>query len=178
MTGSTPVVNKTFHRSKLPEDPGYSEAHDVYYDLVWSLLALLTSPNCSVSSSCPWYCPIFANSCSIEGGRISITLVLAVEFQGKSMFEGCLLLTELEWFLVAIQISGQDNPPVIKPPPLFGQTTESSLGQAIYSRSGKKQSCLLESDGGVYHIGWVYCLLSWHWWPISLSGKCLVKILN
>ena len=51
MTGSTPVVNITFHRSKLPEDPGYSEAHDVYDVLVWSLLALLTSPNCSVSSS-------------------------------------------------------------------------------------------------------------------------------
>ena len=92
---------------------------------------------------CPWYCPIFANSCSIQGERISITFALAVKFQEKSMFEGCLSLTELEWFLVAIQISGQDHLPVIKPPPLFGQTTESSLGQAIYSRSGKKQSCLL-----------------------------------
>ena len=40
MTGSTPVVNITFHRSKLPEDPGYSEAHYVYYDLVRSLLLL------------------------------------------------------------------------------------------------------------------------------------------
>ena len=178
MTGSTPVVNITFHRSKPSEYPGYSEAHYVYYDLVRSLLLLSLLPCVVIHCCCPWYCPIFANSCSIEGERISITLVSAVEFQGKSMFEGCLLLTELEWFLVAIQISGQDNPPVIKPPPLFGQTTESSLGQAIYSRSGKKQSCLLESDGGVYHIGWVYCLLSWHWWPISLSGKCLVKILN
>ena len=51
MTGSTPVVNITFRRSKLPEDPGYSEAHAVYYDLVESLLDLLISPNCSVSSS-------------------------------------------------------------------------------------------------------------------------------
>ena len=51
MTGSTPVVNITFHRSKLPEDPGYSEAHDVYNDLVLSLLFLLNFPNCSVSSS-------------------------------------------------------------------------------------------------------------------------------
>ena len=51
MTGSTPVINITFHRSKLPERPGYSEAHHVYYDLVWSLLDLLISPNCSVSSS-------------------------------------------------------------------------------------------------------------------------------
>ena len=51
MTGSTPVVNITFHRSKLPEDPGYSEAHAVYYDLVESLLDLLISPHCSVSSS-------------------------------------------------------------------------------------------------------------------------------
>jgi len=51
MTGSTPVVNITFHRSKLPEDPGYSEPHDVYHDLVWSLLFFLKSRNCSVSSS-------------------------------------------------------------------------------------------------------------------------------
>ena len=51
MAGSTPVVNITFHRSKLPEDPGYSEAHAVYYDLVESLLDLLISPHCSVSSS-------------------------------------------------------------------------------------------------------------------------------
>ena len=51
MTGSTPVVNITFHRSKLPEDLGYSEAHDVYDVLVWSLLFLLNSPNWSVSSS-------------------------------------------------------------------------------------------------------------------------------
>ena len=51
MTGSTPVVNITFHRSKLPEDPGYSEAHAVYYDLVESLLDLLISPHCPVSSS-------------------------------------------------------------------------------------------------------------------------------
>ena len=60
------------------------------------------------------------------------------------MFEGCLSLTELECFLVAIRISGQDNPSVIKPPPLFGQTTKCSLVQAIYSRSGERQSCLLE----------------------------------
>ena len=51
MTGSTPVVNITFHRSKLPEDPGYSEAHAVYNDLVGSLLFLLSSPYCPVSSS-------------------------------------------------------------------------------------------------------------------------------
>ena len=51
MTGSTPVVNITFHRSKLPKAPGYSEAHEVYHDLVWSLLDLLISPNCPVSSS-------------------------------------------------------------------------------------------------------------------------------
>ena len=51
MTGSTPVVNITFHRSKLPEDPGYSKAHAVYDNLVWSLLLILMSPNCSVSSS-------------------------------------------------------------------------------------------------------------------------------
>ena len=51
MAGSTPVVNITFHRSKLPEDLGYSEAHDVYDVLVWSLLFLLNSPNWSVSSS-------------------------------------------------------------------------------------------------------------------------------
>ena len=48
MTGSTPVINITFHRSKLPS---YSEAHYVYDDLVKSLLRLLTSPHSSVSSS-------------------------------------------------------------------------------------------------------------------------------
>ena len=51
MTGSTPVINITFHRSKLPERPGYSEAHDVYDVLVWSLFRLLRSPKCSVSPS-------------------------------------------------------------------------------------------------------------------------------
>ena len=48
MTGSTPVINITFHHSKLSR---YSEAHYVYDDLVKSLLFLLHSPNCSVSSS-------------------------------------------------------------------------------------------------------------------------------
>jgi len=51
MAGSTPVINIAFHRSKLSEYPGYSEAHDVYRDLVQSLLLLLSSPNGSVSSS-------------------------------------------------------------------------------------------------------------------------------
>ena len=36
------------------------------------------------------------------------------------MFEGCWSLTELEFLLVATRISGQDNPSVIEPPPLFG----------------------------------------------------------
>ena len=60
------------------------------------------------------------------------------------MFEGCLSLTKLECFLVATRISGRDNPSVIKPALLFGQTTKYSLGQAIYSRPGEKKSCLLE----------------------------------
>jgi len=51
MTGSTPVFNITFPRSKPSEYPGYSEAHDVYDDLVKSLLLILNSPHCSVSSS-------------------------------------------------------------------------------------------------------------------------------
>ena len=119
MTGSTPVVNITFHRSKLPEDPGYSEAHAVYDNLVWSLLLILMSPNCSVSSSTA------AALDTVEFSRIPVLLkgsilVSAVEFQGKCMFEGCLSLTELEFFLVATRISGQDNPSVIKPAPLFG----------------------------------------------------------
>ena len=86
------------------------------------------------------------NFCFIEEEQILVTLVFTVGFQGKSMFEGCLLLTELKYFLVSTRISGQDNPSVIKPPPLFGQTTKDSLGQAIYSRLGKKQSCLLETQ--------------------------------
>ena len=60
------------------------------------------------------------------------------------MFEGYLSPAELEFFLVATRISEQDNPSVIKPPLLFGQATKCSLGQAIYSRPGEKQSCLLE----------------------------------
>ena len=52
MTGSTPVVNITFHCSKLPRHPGYSEAQDVYHTLVRSiLLGFLSSPNCPMSSS-------------------------------------------------------------------------------------------------------------------------------
>ena len=48
MTGSTPVVNITFHRSEVPEDPSHS---GVYDDLVKSLLFLLSSPNCSAAPS-------------------------------------------------------------------------------------------------------------------------------
>ena len=51
MTGSTPVVNITFPRSEPSEDPGYCEAREVYDDLVKSLVGLLDSRNCSVSSS-------------------------------------------------------------------------------------------------------------------------------
>ena len=51
MAGSTPVINITFHHSKLSVYPGYSEAHEVYRDLVQSLLLLLSSPNGSLSSS-------------------------------------------------------------------------------------------------------------------------------
>ena len=51
MTGSTPVDSITFPRSKPYEDRGYSEVHDLYDDLVCSLLLLLRSPCCSVSSS-------------------------------------------------------------------------------------------------------------------------------
>jgi len=51
MTGSTPVVNITFHCSELLKDFGYSKVHDVYDYLVESLLLLLRSLSCSVLSS-------------------------------------------------------------------------------------------------------------------------------
>ena len=60
------------------------------------------------------------------------------------MFQGCLSLIELESFLVATRISGQDNSSVIKPTLLLDQTTKSGLGQAIYFRPREEQTCLLE----------------------------------
>ena len=165
MTGSTPVINITFHRSKLPEGPGYSEAHEVYNDLVWSLLFLLTSRNCSVSSSTA------AALDTVQFSRIPVLFKGSISpspwfwpsnFRENVCLKDVCRLLSLSSFQLPFEyrdriIHRSSNPLYFLMKPRNAPWSR----PYILGRGRKKVVCW--SDGnGIYHIGWVYCLLLWH----------------
>jgi len=179
MTGSTPVVNITFPRPKLPEDSDYSEAHDVYDDLVRSLLALLTSPNCSVSSSTA------ASLDTVEFSRIRVLFKGSIyrspwfrpsEFREKVCLKDVGRLLSLSSFQLPLEYRDRIIHRSSNLLHFLVKPRKAPWSRPyILGRGRNKVVCWRDNDGAC-HITWVYHLLFWH--LIMVTDFSIRKMIN
>ena len=176
MTGSTPVINITFHHSKLSR---YSEAHYVYDDLVQSLLFLLHSPNCSVSSSTA------AALDTVQFSRIPVLLkgseypspwFSPSNFRENVCFKDVCCLLSLSAFKLPLEYRDRIIHRSSNLLHFLVKPQNATWARPYILGRGRDRVVCWREDYGDCRIIWVYCLLFWY--LIMVTDFSIRKMTN